>query len=145
MRRLDEVEDDQYLDDGQRYEERLQSIDYDVWKCDTCNTHQVFGYDVLFSGYRRCVKCGYRTMATHSRVIDHADCYASGLREVTHQCSHCNYTNTYQETIPRKDCSDNDSSRSSWSGGSSSSSSSSDSGSSFGGGRSSGSGASNSW
>lgn len=139
MRRLDEVEDDQFLDEGQRHEERLQSVDYDVWKCDSCNTHQVFGYNAMFSGYRSCVKCGYNTMATFSNVIDYADCYSSGLREVTQQCSHCNYRSTYQETIPRKDCSDHSSSSSS------SSSHSSSSGGSFGGGKSSGSGASGSW
>ncbi|HEX2618657.1 MAG TPA: TPM domain-containing protein [Phototrophicaceae bacterium] len=138
MNRLDEVADDEFLDDGQRREEALQSVDYDVWKCTSCNTHQVFAYGAMMSGYRECVQCHYRTMGTHSRVIDGADCYSSGLREVTHSCDNCGYRRTFEETIPRKDCTDHSSSHSS-------SSSSSHSSGSFGGGHSSGGGASGSW
>lgn len=142
MIRLDEIADDDFLDDGQRREEALQSVDYDVWKCQNCSTHQVFAYGAMMSGYRECTRCRYRTMGTHSRVIDRADCYSSGLREVTVSCDHCGYHHVYQETIPRKNCDDNNSSSSF---GSSSRSSSRSGKSSFGGGRSSGGGASGSW
>jgi uncharacterized protein len=139
MIRLDEITDDEFLDEGQRQEEGVESVDYDVWKCNSCGTHQVFAYGAIFSRFGECPSCHYRTMWTHSRVIDSADCYSSGLREVTKECRNCTYRDTYQETIPRRNCSDNSSS------GSSSSSSSSSSRSSFSGGRSSGGGASGSW
>lgn len=31
---VDELEDDKYLKDGERIEEKLESVDYDVWLCD---------------------------------------------------------------------------------------------------------------
>jgi uncharacterized protein len=143
MHRLDEVTDDEFLDQGQRTEESLGSVDYDVWKCDSCGTHQVFDYYGL-SFYSHCPQCGYKTASNDSRVIDSATCYHSGLREVSQRCGNCSYNNTWQEDIPRRNCSDDNNSSSS-SSFSSSSSSSSSSGGSFGGGRSSGGGASGSW
>jgi uncharacterized protein len=142
MHRLDEYTDDEFLDQGQRTEESLGSVDYDVWKCDSCGTHQVFNYYGL-SFYSHCPQCGYKAASNESRVIDSASCYHSGLREVTQRCGNCSYNNTWQEVIPMRNCSDdNNSSSSSFSSSSSSSSSSSGS---FGGGRSSGGGASGSW
>jgi uncharacterized protein len=138
MVRLDEVEDDEFLDEGQKSEERLGSVDYDVWRCPSCASHVLYDYRG-FSFYRDCPECHYRTLGTSSRVIDSASCYSSGLREVTHSCGNCNYQHTFEEVIPRRNCNDNNSSSSS------SSSRRSSSSSSFGGGRSSGGGASGSW
>ena len=36
MYRIEEFADDEHLEEGQRLEERLESIDYDVWRCDDC-------------------------------------------------------------------------------------------------------------
>jgi uncharacterized protein len=144
MHRLDEYTDDEFLDQGQRTEESLGSVDYDVWKCDSCSTHQVFNYYGL-SFYSHCPQCGYKTASNDSRVIDSATCYHSGLREVTQRCGNCSYNNTWQEVIPVRNCSDDNNSSSSSSFSSSSSRSSSSSSGSFGGGRSSGGGASGSW
>ena len=36
MVHLDEQADDAHLDTGQRFEEQLESVDYDVWVCPTC-------------------------------------------------------------------------------------------------------------
>ena len=33
MQKIDEVHDNEYLDGGQDLEERLGSVDYDVWRC----------------------------------------------------------------------------------------------------------------
>lgn len=132
MTRLNEVEDDDFIDDGQRTEETMGSVDYDVWKCGSCDSHQVIHYKSTFSGHRNCPSCNYRTVSTSSRVLYHATYDSTGLREVTHTCHHCNYQNVFNETIPRKTRS------SSSSGGSSRRSSG-------GGGRSSGGGASGSW
>ena len=37
MVRLTEAEDDTYLDRGEQTEERLGSVDYDVWGCRLCD------------------------------------------------------------------------------------------------------------
>jgi uncharacterized protein len=157
MKRLDEVQDDDFLDEGQRREERLQSVDYDVWKCPDCSTHQIFTYRGQ-SIYSECPECHYMTMGTHTQVVDPASCNHSGLRTVTHTCNHCTYRRGFEEVIPRWNCPEDDGDDGGWSSGggssrrSSSSSfsrsslrSSSRSRGSFGGGRSSGGGASGKW
>ena len=35
MQRLTETGDDDFLSDGQKFEEKIGSVDYDVWQC-TC-------------------------------------------------------------------------------------------------------------
>ena len=62
MVRLDEVSDDMYLTSGQKLEEVIASIDYDVWQCPNCNYHTLLSYQRWFSGYRHCPSCGYRTL-----------------------------------------------------------------------------------
>jgi uncharacterized protein len=136
MHRLEDYEDDAFLTPGQVSEERVGSIDYDVWECPNCKTHSVFEYPAFLTGYSQCPQCNNKTLGRSSQVIDHATEYSTGLREVRTHCNHCTYTKTWEEVIPmvqRSTSSDNSSSFSS-------SSSSSDSG-----GSSSGGGASGSW
>jgi uncharacterized protein len=130
MVRLDEAADDAYLDEGQRMEEMLGSINYDIWECPSCQARDMYDYSAWFSGYSACTQCGYRTTSRTSTVLDHATEYSTGLRRVQTQCQHCNYHQEWNETIPRV-------TRSRSSGGGSHRSG--------GGGSSSGGGASGSW
>src|SRR5882672_5727987 len=41
MHRLDEGAEDQYLDDGQRIEKSLGSVNYEVWQCPKCGHHDL--------------------------------------------------------------------------------------------------------
>ncbi|MGV3623620.1 MAG: TPM domain-containing protein [Archangium sp.] len=134
MQRLSEEREDTYLDDRQQAEERLESVDYDVWHCGRCQSVQVLDYSKWFSGYARCKACHAKTMRSTSTTISHATEYSTGLVQIDEACQHCNYRNSYTRTTARI-------SRSS----SSSSYSSSSSSSSFGGGSSSGGGSSGSW
>jgi uncharacterized protein len=136
MVRLDEASDDVYLDSGQKLEETLRSVDYDIWKCPDCNRHTLHGYRHWFSSLKRCPKCSYRTVKVTSTTLVSPTYSSTGKERVTKDCRHCNYHHTETVIIPMK-------TRSSSS--SSSGSSSRSSGSSFGGGRSSGGGASGSW
>jgi uncharacterized protein len=129
MRRLSEQEDDRYLEPGERREESLKSVDYDVWLCPSCGYHTTLSYNSFASGYRTCSQCSHKTLAETARTLVSPTYTSSGTAEVTQDCKHCGYHHTYTRTIPRKQRS-------------SSSSSSSGSG---GGGRSSGGGASGSW
>jgi uncharacterized protein len=133
--RLDEASDDMYLDSGQKLEEVLASIDYDVWRCPNCNYHTLLSYQRWMSGFRRCSSCGYRTLRVSSRTLVAPTYTSTGTREITERCQHCDHNRTHTVTIPRLTHSSN----------SSSSSSRSRSRSSFGGGRSSGGGASGKW
>jgi len=135
MVKLDESADDAHLDKGQRMEEMLGAIDYDVWECPSCQARDMYDYSAWFSSYSACPQCSYRTMTRTSTVIDRATEYSTGLRRVETKCQHCTHHQEWDETIPRVHRS-----HSSSRGGSRSSGSSS-----RGGGSSSGGGASGSW
>lgn len=144
MVRLDEVGDDAFLDEGQRKEESLQSVDYDAWQCPNCQHHELHRYNAWMSRYQNCPQCGYRAMESESRVVQQPTYSSTGLRRTEQNCRHCGHHSSRDSTIPRLHR--NTTSSSSSSGfRSSSSSRSSSSRSSFGGGRSSGRGGRGKW
>lgn len=126
MRRLSEQEDDRYLEPGERREESLKSVDYDVWLCPSCGYHTTLSYNSLMSGYRTCTKCRHRTLSENTRTLVSPTYTSTGTAEVTQDCKHCGHHHIYTRSIPRK-------------------TRSSSSSSSGGGGSSSGGGASGSW
>lgn len=133
---LDEVADDEHLDAGQRREEELRSIDYDVYVCPQCSSVSTMAKYAWFSGYSRCPSCGYRTMTTSSTTIRAATTSSEGEARVTEDCHHCSHHDVSYRTIPRIQESTSSSGGSSFGGGG---------GSSFGGGSSGGGGAGSSW
>jgi uncharacterized protein len=141
MTRLDEASDDLHLESGQKLEEMLASIDYDVWKCQTCGATSVYAYPAMFSRYKDCPKCHHKTLATGERVLDAPTYSSSGRKEVSVDCQNCKYHDDYLVVLPQLVRTSSHSSGSSYR----SSSSGSSSRSSFGGGRSSGGGASGKW
>jgi uncharacterized membrane protein YgcG len=127
--RLDEQADDAHLASGQVSEERLGSVDYDVWWCGRCSDALVIDYSAWFSSYSRCPQCSNRTRSRSSTTLQWATEHCGGLVQVDERCASCSYTNRYTRTTARLTRSH----------------SSSSSSSSFGGGRSSGGGSSGSW
>lgn len=127
MQRLGETADDKYLDEGQRLEESLKSVDYDVWLCPSCRAVERHAYRAWFSSYGTCPKCHSRTLDESSRVVQEATYGSTGRRQITEDCRRCDYHNERTEIIPERE-------RSSSSGSSS-----------FSGGHSSGGGASGRW
>jgi uncharacterized protein len=125
-----ESEDDALLQDGQVAEERIGSVDYDVWKCPSCSHHFTLRYPKWVSRYDKCPQCFNRTKSSTEHVITAATTSSSGSARVVEQCAFCSFTREYTKVLPRITQS------------SSSSSSGSSSSSSFGGGRSGGGGAS---
>ncbi|HET6764945.1 MAG TPA: TPM domain-containing protein [Longimicrobiaceae bacterium] len=148
MERLDEAGDDVYLESGQQMEERLGSVDYDVWKCTGCGGHQIIPYNSWLSGYGSCPGCHRRTLSTRTTTLESPTYDSQGRDEVNRDCRNCGFHDsdviwTPRRTRPTQTASSSWSSSSSASSSSSSSSSGSSSG--FGGGSSSGGGASGSW
>lgn len=138
---LDERADDAKLDAGQRREEAIGSVDYEVLVCPGCQGSRTFRHGRWFSGYDTCAACSYTTSRSTSRTVIEATYDHGGEIEVTESCVHCNRNHSYsrytsQLTRP---------SASSGSSSSSSSSSGSDSSSGFSGGGSDGGGAGSSW
>ncbi len=127
MERMLEDWDDQHLQPGQITEERLKSVDYDVWKCMRCDHMTIEAYKGWFSRYSACRSCGNKTVESDSTILQSATRHSSGLKRIDYNCLHCQDTWSLRKTIPRI------------------TSSSSSSGGSSGGGSSSGGGASGSW
>lgn len=130
MLRLGEVEDDAALKAGEQAEERVGSVDYDVWKCPSCSHQLTLAYPKWFTSYDKCPQCHNRTKSSTQTTIVAATTSSSGSARVNETCEFCTYRHEYTKTLPRIQTS------SSSSGGSRSG------GSSFGGGRSGGGGAS---
>ncbi|MDU8913462.1 TPM domain-containing protein [Aestuariicoccus sp. MJ-SS9] len=129
MIRAGEEADDEHLDGGQRLEEFLKSVDYDVWHCPGCGHMTINRYKGWFSGFSTCPECAYRTLETTSTVLQSATKTRTGRKRLDYDCRNCDYNDSEIRTIPKI----------------SDSSSSGSSRSSFGGGSSSGGGASGSW
>lgn len=131
MTRLDESHDNALLEEGQQAEERIKSVDYDVWKCGACGHHFTLRYPKWFSSYSRCTQCHNRTKSSTEKVLAAATTTSSGSARVVETCAFCTFRREYTKALPRIESSSSSSSGSS-SGGSSS----------FGGGGSGGGGAS---
>jgi uncharacterized protein len=101
MVRLDERADDEHLDRGERLEERLESVDYDVWICPTCDYALKVPHRAWFSSYENCRSCKRRTLDTTHKTIVAATTSHAGQREVTETCRNCGWTRSYLQTIPR--------------------------------------------
>ena len=100
MRRLSEEADDAALSRGQLFEEKLRSVDYDVWQCE-CGERRVIGWQRYFSGYSLCRRCGVHATRSERTVWRHATTASTGLAEVTYTCLACGDKRVEQETIPQ--------------------------------------------
>lgn len=101
MVRLSEAADDEALNRGQIMEERLRSIDYDVWECDCGSEPIVLPYRKLLTGYRNCTKCGFRTARTTRRTLRQPTYTSSGLAEDTTRCKQCGAVATATVVLAR--------------------------------------------
>lgn len=135
MAPLDDIAEDIYLESGQKLEELLQSVDYVVWKCASCGAHKLYKHAALFSRFKSCRRCGYRTLEVDTSITQHATGSAHGLQRISWFCRHCDYHDESTVVIPRLTRSYN----------TDPDGSSSSAGGSFGGGSSTGGGASGSW
>jgi len=136
MTRLGEADDDALLEKGQQAEERIGSVDYDVWKCGTCGHHFTLRYPKWVNSYAQCPQCHNRTKSSTEEVVAAASTISAGSARVVETCAFCSFRREYMKVLPLIQSSDSSSSGSS-SGGSSGGGSSS-----FGGGGSGGGGAS---
>ncbi|MHB1223384.1 MAG: TPM domain-containing protein [Gemmatimonadaceae bacterium] len=100
MSRLSEAADDAALADGQRAEERLGSVDYDVWACPACPERMVIAYR-RWSSYKGCPRCRFRTMKTTTRTLESATVSSTGMEEVELQCLNCGYRHVTRRVTPK--------------------------------------------
>jgi len=120
MLKAGEEADDAHLDGGQRLEEFLKSVDYDVWHCPDCGHMDINHYKSWFSAHGACPQCNYQTLSTKTTILQSATTSSTGRKQLDYDCAHCGYQDTETRTIPKVSKSSSGSSRSSFGGGSSS-------------------------
>ncbi len=105
MRLLDEQADDAYLDELQRTEEQLGSVNYLVWRCEPCETLEILPKVALFNNYSECPDCGGYTVRETARVVRQPTYRRSGLEIIAYACQnpHCGYRRERQRKLPRLD------------------------------------------
>jgi len=134
MDELSEAVDDAHLDEGQREEEQLGSVDYEVRVCPQHEIVVVIPKNRWGSGYVKCPSCGYRTSTRDTVTLVSATYTSGGEVEVTVDCRHCGHHAQSTHATPVLTRSSSSSSGGGYSGGSG-----------FGGGSSGGGGAGRSW
>jgi len=120
MERLDEAADDAHLSQAEKTEERIGSVDYDVWVCLRCGHALKLRYGAFFTSYSKCRSCSAKTLKSTTTTLVAATEYSTGTARVDEECAHCSYRNSYTRTIPRRPKPSSSSSSSRSSGGSSS-------------------------
>ncbi len=138
MRRLDRASGDAKLNEGQKLEEKLESMDYDVWLCDTCGDVLRVPVPHWFSRYEPCPKCGYKTCHRSTRQLYASTTTTHGMQEVTLACGNCGYKGVTRRELPLEGISSDSGGSSSGGGGGGGGG---DGGGSFGGGSAGGGGA----
>lgn len=131
MQRVPDAADEEYLSAGEATEERLRSIDYDVWQCTSCGHHDAVPWKAIFTNYKACGACGRRAAKSQQHVLQAATTSSTGRMRVTTTCAHCGDSSVTTRVIPKVS-----------NGSSGGSSGGSRGGSSFGGGSAGGGGAS---
>lgn len=140
---LDEAKDDEKLDTAQQVEERLGSVDYNVWICPSCLTTDTEAYVARFSDFSVCPHCGHRTYKEEQTILSSPTSVSAGQKRIDGQCVSCRHTTVRHQIIPAIPSSD--SSPGGFGGDSGGGFSGGSGGGGFGGGSSGGGGASRGW
>lgn len=104
MEKLSEDQDNDYLTPSQDFEEKLHTVDYDVWKCPQCGTIESFPYVEKQLKYKECPKC--HTIAMNlamAKVVVPATTKHAGRGEKVYQCQFCRHTERKDYEIPKKE------------------------------------------
>ena len=144
MRKLSEEEDNRYLTPQENTEEKLQSVDYDVWLCDQCGNTKVYPYENRYTRYNTCPQCHAKAYSLdYDRILIAPTPFSTGTGEKTYHCSHCNFQKKTTYIIPMIIVASGNNRRGG--GGFGGFGGGGFSGGSFGGGRSGGGGATSGW
>lgn len=103
MERVDEVNDNRYLTPAQDAEERLDSVDYDVWLCPACGETDIIPYINKKRNYTMCDRCGARAcVCTGHRVLVRPTTMRTGQGVTTYRCLNCGNNHQKPYTIPKE-------------------------------------------
>lgn len=103
MHRLPEDKDNDYLTSGEDCEEKLGTVDYDVWLCDKCGNMEKFPFIKNQSFYKECPSCHHLAYGLkYDRTLRPATVNAEGEGEKVYECRHCGYSDRRRYKIDRK-------------------------------------------
>jgi uncharacterized protein len=98
---LSEQDEDPKLSSVQQLEEKLGSVDYDVWICPACLNNDTERYINSFSRFKECPKCHARTYKRDPQhVITPATTISSGVAEIEGRCVSCNFKSIDKIILP---------------------------------------------
>jgi uncharacterized protein len=101
MLRMNESQEDVYLNTGQQNEELVGSIDYDAWVCMDCGQKEIIPYGKEFTKYKECPKCGYKTYAlVKDRILLSPTPISNGQGEKIYSCTNCQHEVRKSYIIP---------------------------------------------
>lgn len=104
MHKLSEEEDNLRLTPAEDLEERLNTVDYDVWECDRCGAIDKYAFPMRQTRYSRCPRCGTVAMRLiHDYTKVPATTRRPGVGERVYECKYCSHQKHDQYTIPRRD------------------------------------------
>ncbi len=104
MNKLNEEEDNSMLSDSQDLEERLNTVDYDVWVCPECGTVERFPFKIKQSQYSECPNC--HTIAQHvvcDKIILAPTTRQPGVGQRDYKCEYCGNHHSTRYRIEKKD------------------------------------------
>ncbi|MDE5941226.1 MAG: TPM domain-containing protein [Muribaculaceae bacterium] len=102
MQRVDEDNDNNYLTQAQDAEERLDSVDYDVWLCPSCGETDIIPYVNPKKNYTVCSGCGARacTLVNHRTLVPPSTA-RDGVGVDEYQCLNCHQRTERRFSIPK--------------------------------------------
>lgn len=104
MHRLPEDKDNELLNDAQDFEERIRTVDYDVWECDKCGSVERFPYKANQKKYTECPRCHTIAMSLQGDVtVTPPTTKSEGIGEKIYHCEYCGNTNRRRYSIAKKE------------------------------------------
>lgn len=92
MIKIDEVHDNDYLTPAQDAEERIGSVDYDVWNCPNCHETDIFPFVNKSMPMTVCEKCHARTARlTSDRALVQPTVSREGIGCKDYTCVNCHH------------------------------------------------------
>lgn len=92
MTKMDEVHDNDYLSPAQDLEEKVGSVDYDVWLCSGCGETDILPYVNRASTLTECEQCHARTASLSAdRTIRRPSSSTEGLGMREYTCLNCHH------------------------------------------------------
>lgn len=102
MTKLSEEEDNQYLTPSQDREERLKSVDYDVWLCPKCGETEIFPFKSKTTTYQKCPYCNtYASTHVLDRIIKKPTTTIVGIGVHIYECQYCRNRHEIKYEIPK--------------------------------------------